>query len=174
MNTRALDLAHYVVSHSLAVNKPITHIHLQKILYFLAARYLYKYDTPLFNEAIEKWKLGPVIPEVYHEYKGFGAREITFVPTETVFKLDSFGFETVEFNPNKISPGMKQDFNPLIEHLAEYNGFNLVDRTHAHYIWYKDFDRINNGEKGLIYDEEEMKLFFKSNPHFLKELGLIP
>lgn len=53
----------------------ITHLKLQKLLYYAQAWYIVLSDTgkPLFNERIEAWTHGPVVRDVYYEYcdKGY-------------------------------------------------------------------------------------------------------
>ena len=47
----------------------ITNLKLQKVLYFAQAYYLAALERPLFGDEIEAWDYGPVIREVYDEYK---------------------------------------------------------------------------------------------------------
>ena len=70
---RALDIANYVILYCLRHNIEITNLKLQKILYFLEANFLFEHRRPLFEDQIEKWKLGPVFPNVYHQFKTFGS-----------------------------------------------------------------------------------------------------
>ena len=48
----------------------ITHLKLQKLLYYMEAWYLANFDRPLFKENFEAWAHGPVCREVYVKYKG--------------------------------------------------------------------------------------------------------
>ena len=47
----------------------LTNMKLNKLLYFSQGHYLKKYGRPLFNNVIEAWGHGPVVPEVYSTYK---------------------------------------------------------------------------------------------------------
>ena len=51
---------------------------LQKLLYFAQAVHLAWYDEPLFDEPVEAWKDGPVVPRVYRMFGG--ARDVYEVP----------------------------------------------------------------------------------------------
>lgn len=55
----------------------ITHLKLQKLLYYAQAWSLVLYDRPLFRNPIQAWTHGPVVPDVYYEYndKGWAAIE---------------------------------------------------------------------------------------------------
>ncbi|OEH86033.1 hypothetical protein BHU72_14470 [Desulfuribacillus stibiiarsenatis] len=51
----------------------ITHLKLQKLLYYAQAWHLAIFDgRPLFDEDFEAWVHGPVNREIYEVYKGYG------------------------------------------------------------------------------------------------------
>ncbi len=50
----------------------LTNMKLQKLLYYEQGFHLAYFNQPLFNEAIEAWQYGPVVPLVYEHYKSFG------------------------------------------------------------------------------------------------------
>ena len=54
----------------------MTDLKLQKMLYFAQCWHLVRHDKPLFNSRIEAWDHGPVIPEVYSEYRQYGSNPI--------------------------------------------------------------------------------------------------
>lgn len=69
---KASTVAAYVVWFYNQHNKTINNIKLHKILYFLQAEFLVGKGTPCFSDEIEAWETGPVVPDVYREYKKFG------------------------------------------------------------------------------------------------------
>ncbi len=50
----------------------ITHLKLQKLIFYSQAWSLALNRTAIFEEDFQAWAHGPVLPEVYHAYKGFG------------------------------------------------------------------------------------------------------
>lgn len=54
----------------------LTNMKINKLLYFAQGHYLRKYGTPLFDNTIEAWDHGPVVPEVYSAYKRYGDQPI--------------------------------------------------------------------------------------------------
>jgi uncharacterized phage-associated protein len=50
----------------------ITHLKLQKLVYYAQAWSLVLLERPLFEEDFEAWAHGPVAPSLYGEHKGFG------------------------------------------------------------------------------------------------------
>jgi len=57
---------------------PITHLALQKLLYFTHALYLTRTKKPLVTGYFEAWQHGPVHPGAYTAFKMAGARPIGF------------------------------------------------------------------------------------------------
>lgn len=74
---QAMDIARYVINKCTTENHPISNLQLQKILYFLQRKYLVEEQgRPLFRDDIQAWQFGPVVPEVYYQYCGFGSMTI--------------------------------------------------------------------------------------------------
>lgn len=171
MDYRALDVANYVVYHALKIGKAINHLQLQKIMYYLEAIWLTQNGESLFTDDIEMWRLGPVVPSVYHEYKIFGSSRINSVPKELQFSKDgTFGFSYEDFDPDVIEKDTKDFINPYIEKLLKCDGFYLVNRTHEHIMWKKHEPDIKSGVKGLKYNKFDMKHFFESHKEELEFL----
>lgn len=57
-------------------NVPITNLQLQRILYFVQKDFL-KRGSPAFSDEIEAWRCGPVVPNIYFHFCGFGAMPIS-------------------------------------------------------------------------------------------------
>ena len=52
----------------------MTNMKLQKMLYYQQGFHLAYFETPLFDEDIEAWMYGPVVPSMYEKYKEFGLK----------------------------------------------------------------------------------------------------
>jgi uncharacterized phage-associated protein len=95
----------------------LTHLKLQKLLYFAQAYYLANYDEPLFAEDMQAWTHGPVVPSVWHEYKKYSWESIP--PGETANVAD--------------------DIIPYLEaiytHFGKFDAKELERITHAHDPW---------------------------------------
>jgi uncharacterized phage-associated protein len=157
---KAIDVADYIVDYCNKSGKKISHLQLQKILYFCEAHYLIE-NKNLFKDDISKWRLGPVVESVYHEYKTFGSRNITYVPNRLV--LENGKFKRVSFNPDVIKENDKEKINKIVNKYITFGPFELVDATHEHEPWKRDEPFINSGID-LIFDKEELKTFFQNNP----------
>lgn len=59
------------------VGRELTHIGVQKLVYFAHGWHLAITDKPLIIEQVEAWPLGPVIESLYHAFKHFKGKKIT-------------------------------------------------------------------------------------------------
>lgn len=88
----------------------ISNLEIQKILY-LAQMYRLGFDpsTPLILEEFEAWDLGPVIPDLYHRLKAFGARPVrnvfNHVPAINPNSDDYLTLSQIEKITKTMSPG---------------------------------------------------------------------
>ncbi len=71
----------------------LSNLKLQKLLYYAQGWHLALYGEPLFDEPLEAWVHGPVVPDVYRAFKGFGSGPIRPDPAP---ELKSFPPELVE------------------------------------------------------------------------------
>ncbi len=167
VNTIANYIINYV-NETLGYN--INNLKLQKILYYLEARYLLENDSSLFEEKIEKWQYGPVVPAVYFRFNHLGAENINHVPVQFDFlKLisDDPDNSFVKTNEDEtIHDDDKNVINDTVKKLIKYNPFDLVDETHMHSSWKNDEKRILSGIRNISYDREEIKADFEQNPKF--------
>jgi uncharacterized phage-associated protein len=54
----------------------ITHLKVQKLLYYAQGWHLAHFDEPLFNEEMEAWAHGPVEVSVWESFRGYGFNSI--------------------------------------------------------------------------------------------------
>jgi len=67
----AQSVATALINLSHDKQKPVSNLKLQKLLYYAQAWYLVFYKNPLFDEEIQAWVHGPVVPAVFRHYKDF-------------------------------------------------------------------------------------------------------
>ncbi|HJJ36025.1 MAG TPA: DUF4065 domain-containing protein [Methanocorpusculum sp.] len=86
----ALDIANFFVDISIrdTENNDITNLKLNKLVYYAQAWSFAKFGKPLFNEKIEAWKNGPVVPSVYRTFKKYGGDIIR--ETSDMYSPDKF------------------------------------------------------------------------------------
>ena len=83
----ALDLSKYIVTKCVKDGYPISNLQLQKILYYIQKEFLQN-GTVAFADDIEAWQFGPVVPDVYYQFCGYGAMPITREYDDAIIHLD--------------------------------------------------------------------------------------
>lgn len=73
---KGLDLAKYVVNFMCKRNTPVSNLQLQKILYYINGRYYQRYNTFLIEDKFLAYPYGPVLRNVYNEFKRYGSSSI--------------------------------------------------------------------------------------------------
>ncbi|MET7770192.1 type II toxin-antitoxin system antitoxin SocA domain-containing protein [Nocardia sp. NPDC005366] len=73
---RARDVARWFIAWAENIDASISNLKLQKLLYYAQGHHLARTQQPLFSDEIQAWAHGPVVPDVYHEYKHFGSNGI--------------------------------------------------------------------------------------------------
>lgn len=134
------------------VYEGITHLKLQKLLYYAQGIYLALFDKPLFKEKIYAWKHGPVVEEVYKKYKKNGRNEINSLLTDdekrSMIKLER-------------DIKAKQALELTYENFAGYTAWQLRNKTHEiGSPW--DITITKKGENAVI-DNNLIKEYFNNN-----------
>jgi uncharacterized phage-associated protein len=92
-----LDVVEYVLQFcEKELLYPISNSKLQRILYFIQGRYLAKYKRLLFDNQIQAWTCGPVVPDAYYEYRDNGYSLITGVESKNEHIFDECEKEFVK------------------------------------------------------------------------------
>lgn len=152
-----LDIARYVINYCNNNNKHISNLKLQKILYFIQAGFYMNKGSECFEEEIEAWKYGPVIPEVYHEFKQYGSTSIPYISEYLDFSEGIFNCKKVTYDDDIIDDSDKVLINQLIDECNKYTASQLVDITHKQDPWLESYeDGMNN-----VIDKLSLQKYFR-------------
>ncbi len=146
MAYKALDIARYIINYSNDKEFGISNLKLQKLLYFVQAEFLAFTDEkkPCFEEEIEAWGFGPVVPCVYQEYKQFGSANIPTID-EYYDISDDWNIVKTRYDNSIISDKHKDIINGIIQGFAEYSAAALVNITHQQAPWLDVYEEgMNN------------------------------
>lgn len=116
----------------------ISNLKLQKLLYYVQGFHLAYFDRCLFDEDIEAWQYGPVVPPVYHKYKGYGYSGL------------SFQGEIIELEQEE-----ENLFNQVFNVYGEFSAIGLMNLTHKESPWCTT-------EEGDVIPKEKLKEYFKT------------
>ncbi len=137
----AHDVARYFLAKQDAdAGEVITNMKLQKLLYYAQGFHLAMRDKPLFNERVKAWEHGPVVPQVWHEYKEYEAQPLP-EPSHDEVDLDE---QTRAF------------LDEVYAVYGQFSAWRLRELSHQEPPWIEAF----NGS-GVIHNDT-MRSFFQT------------
>ena len=149
MGYNVLDVCRYVINYSNKHDYGISNLKLQKVLYFIQAYFLTnkKSHTPCFNEKIEAWDFGPVVPEAYHEYKQYGSGDIPTLKSYILFDNENiWNSKRVLCNDDVITNEDKNLIDKVVDKFSDYSATDLVSLTHRQSPWIDVYVPHQNNE----------------------------
>ncbi|ERJ24892.1 putative phage-associated protein [Campylobacter concisus UNSWCS] len=118
---------------------------LLKLLYYVQGYHLAMFGTPIFDEKIEAWLHGPVVPEVWKWAINYGDEQMQ---SEA---LDKKQIDGLGLHPQQIK---------LVEEVLEiynkYSAYGLRDKTHTEMPWLAAYEKDKNNE----ITKDSLKDFF--------------
>ena len=127
--TTAFDVANI----SLKNKGVMSAMKLQKLVYYSQAWSLVWDDTPLFNNKIEAWANGPVIPDLYHKHKG------------------QYHVTTADFSSyatNGLTASQKESIDVVLDAYGKKSAQWLSDQTHTEAPWLKARKSLSDADRG--------------------------
>lgn len=103
---------------------------LQKLLYFSQGFSFAFYDKELFEDEIEAWVHGPVVPEVYFKYNSY-----KFNPINTIYQLPELSEEILEI------------LNYVKNNYSKYDSKFLEELTHNQEPWIESRSGLDPDER---------------------------
>lgn len=122
-----------VAAYILKKQGSITAMKLQKLVYYSQAWSLVWDEEPLFNEEIQAWKNGPVVPELYKAHAG-------------QFRIESLP----RGDANNLTGKEKETVDSVLETYGDKTSQWLSDLTHMEDPWM-------NAREGLPADSSSQK-----------------
>lgn len=117
--------AHDVAKYFLALEcedagDTMSNLKLQKLLYYAQGYHLAVHGEPLFDDPIEAWQHGPVVPSVYHEFKEYGGSSL---PCPVDFERDLY------------QDDVQQLLDETYAVYGQFSAWKLRDMTHDESPW---------------------------------------
>lgn len=124
----------------------ISNLKLQKLLYYAKGFHQALFGTALFPERLYAWTHGPVVPQIYHDYKHYGGSPITEAEYDPASKFDAEKIELLDevwsvfgqYSAWKLRE-MTHNEKPWLEH--EHDASMITDKELEEYFK----TRVNNG-----------------------------
>ena len=140
-----IDVAKYIILYCKQHGYSISNLKLQKLLYFVQAQFLVTLGRPAFDEEIEAWDFGPVVPEAYQYFKIWGSAEIPKVVADGA--------------DGKIYIEDQKVMDEILGECASYSASYLVEITHHQSPWVNAYERNCSN----IISKNAIKEFFERN-----------
>ncbi|MBX9843237.1 MAG: DUF4065 domain-containing protein [Xanthobacteraceae bacterium] len=137
----ANHIAEWIVRYSAdELGAPVDPMSLEKLVYYAQAFYLALEDEPLFGDAIEAWKWGPVVPDVYRRYQAFGADPIVIASDAAI----------------SVSRQVSEFLEQVVDFFRRHTAVNLSKATHLETPWLDA-----SATEDTIIPQAEMKGYYR-------------
>lgn len=146
MYYKALDVADYIVEKCNDLKSSISNLKLQKILYFVQAEFLVAKSQPCFDDEIQAWDFGPVVPSVYFRYKIFGSSNIPWVRQSGITE--------------KLQESDRELVDDIVDQCTKYSAATLVEITHNQTPWLEAYNKPGHNN---IISNRSIRQFFMEN-----------
>ena len=132
----------------------VSHMMLQKLIYFAHSWHLAIYDKPLIKEYLEAWQYGPVVRSLWQRYKYAGLAAIPFD-------------EECKRELEKLEPLLKDTYlGDYLEKIwniyGDMSAYQLSSITHRPGSpWLEARNGNENGHSSLIIPEDKITSYYK-------------
>jgi uncharacterized phage-associated protein len=156
----AIAVANWLIDKNLSDRSGLTHLKVQKLLYYAQGLFLAYFDYPLFEDNIEAWRYGPVIQSIYHALHDYKDEEILnpiqgYVIIDGVYTL---GIPKITFSHDD----EVKFINAFWDKYSKLDPWLLVNSTHKKNTPWSQV--INANIEGQSYNQiipiELMKAYF--------------
>ena len=139
------DVADYFLAHCDEESGDIiSNLKIQKLTYYAQGFSLVLLGKPLFNEKIEAWMHGPVVPELYRKYRDCGNGAL---PASENFDAKKFSEDEIEL------------LDEVYKVYGQFSAWKLRNMTHEEQPWK---DAYIEGAVSQEITLDSMKGFFKT------------
>lgn len=119
----------------------ITNLKLQKLLYYQQGYHLAQFDKPLFDENVEAWMYGPVVPVAYDYFQQYGAQSLP-----------------VEKDVIVLPDEDESLFYQVYDAYREFSAIGLMNMTHREKPWTEAVPH----NRGTVISLDAIKSYFKT------------
>ena len=119
----------------------ISNLKLQKLCYYAQGFYMALHNgVRLFDNDLEAWQHGPVVPELYRKYK---------TEHSACLRADT------NFDINSIPEDIRNFLDEIYQMYGQFSAWRLREMTHAESPWQNSYNKIDD----VISDAEMLKYF---------------
>jgi len=146
--TTANNVADYFLDFCHQHGDVLTNLKLQKLVYYAQAWHVALKNKALFDERIEAWVHGPVVPPLYRRFKAYGWQPIAHKPQVPA-----------------LAPDTEKHLVEVFSVYGQYTAWDLERMTHQEEPW-------KVARQGLEPDEEgHHEISQETMRHFYRKLA---
>ncbi|RLJ33869.1 putative phage-associated protein [Chryseobacterium sp. 7] len=136
----------------------MSHLKLQKLVYYCDAYHLAYFDEELINENFEAWVHGPVCRDIYNDLKD---KSILYSDINKTFDKSTYNPENIV--EQALTTDQKDILKNVLDELSTWTGLDLENATHREFPWIEARVGFSPGEKCDVFiKKESMKQFYKA------------
>ena len=166
----AKAVANYFLDIADRESKPLDPMQIQKLVYIAHGWYLALEEVPLIRESVEAWRFGPVIADLYHEFKKFGKEPIEGRATE--FKFEWFEDRNKDVlmrgwleqpsieESTEDSSATKLFLNRVWDVYKRFTGVQLANLTHEPGTPWDEVRKENPNKKSVSIPDDVIKDYY--------------
>ena len=130
--------------------QPLSHLKLQKLVYITFGLHAGKRGNHLFEDRIEAWKYGPVIPKLYQELKTFRDKRFTLeeVKSEKISRAKQINDEAV-----------LDTINTVNRIYGKKDALSLVEYTHGKNT---PWSQVYDGQRSKEIPKDAIKMYYRN------------
>lgn len=141
MAYNVIDIANKIIAKTdTERGDSISNLKLQKMLYYMQGFHLAYFGTPLFEDDLVAWQYGPVVPNVYSNFKSFGRGEISLSNDGSIIAL---------------SHDEESLFDEVYEVYGQFSAIKLMEMAHNEMPW-------KTTEISDVITKDKLTSFFKT------------
>lgn len=143
-------LSNYILKHY----GPMSHLKLQKLVYYCDAYSLAYFGKPLITDDFEAWVHGPVCRRLYDSLKDKSKLYSDVAYTTDKTDVDK-EFATLTFDQQSL-------INNILSQLSSWSSFELEASTHQEDPWKNARRGYNEADKcSVIINKDDMKEYYR-------------
>ncbi len=147
----AVTLANFILKEY----GPMSHLKLQKLLYYCDAYHLAYFDEPIINEEFEAWVHGPVCRIVFDQLK-----DKSILYSDLSFDESSEPEKELEKVLTSSQMGL---INEILKTISPWEDLELEAATHRESPWISARKNLGPADRcAHVISKEEMRLYYKA------------
>ena len=148
MTMKAQDVAEYFLTLvDDEAGDALSNLKLQKLVYYAQGFHLALMGKPLFDEPIEAWEHGPVVPVLYRKFKQYGSAAV--LAPENGIEIGAYPEEVRDL------------LDEVYQVYGQYSASKLRNMTHAEPPWVE----AHNVSPSTVISHDSMKRYFQTLVH---------